>query len=484
MAQYQNSFIDPNVQQFAQQQKSAEEQIMDQRRYAQVLQQQAQQPKGQEVSGWYVAPHWSQQLGAALSNVAGGYFSGQAQRGEADLLRNDKAEALKQYNSFLNGPSAEEQEAMKAQAAEQVPAAIFKPADPSLVGPFQPGARVRVNQTGMVSNNNPQVDPKALAEVAGQRDALFAKARQEYENKAIAGLAGTNYGGRWADRIMEKRMEARLTGPGKGDRFTVKNRDGSETVYLQKPDGSTSVLAQGAGGPDKVTQTIDTPNGLVNIMEDGSYRPASPQATSGSAGGGQAPQGPFAGIRTAKQAEAEQAAIDRQEKKATKTAELTREDSERNAKFQAKIYEINRGMNLISAAKETADDATGIGGRISNAFSTKTGIATDAKIATERIEQVKGNAMQMATALMKDQSGSASGLALAESEAIQKSIAALDPAMGTKELNRQLDSIYTTLYDTSLRVKADYEAQMAAGRGQAPAASSTALRAPNMWTRK
>ena len=31
------------------------------------------QPQGQMVSGYYVAPSWSQQLGAALANSPGGY---------------------------------------------------------------------------------------------------------------------------------------------------------------------------------------------------------------------------------------------------------------------------------------------------------------------------------------------------------------------------------------------------------------------------
>lgn len=39
----------------------------------------APQPQGQMVSGYYVAPSWSQQLGAALGNSPGGYSTNQNQ---------------------------------------------------------------------------------------------------------------------------------------------------------------------------------------------------------------------------------------------------------------------------------------------------------------------------------------------------------------------------------------------------------------------
>lgn len=143
-----------------------------------------------------------------------------------------------------------------------------------------------------------------------------------------------------------------------------------------------------------------------------------------------------------------------------------------------KLAEKNRGrteavamndyaLRKIDELLPKAGDATGMGGKFNNWFNSVTGIPTDAAVATEELNSVKGTLLAAAMRMTKEQSGTAAGLSQVESEALQKSIASLDPRIGKEALERQLNEVRRLFRQYGERMSSDTPAS---GSGEAPAA--------------
>jgi len=272
-------WIDPNADPFAQPQApaynydTAAQQIAQKQGFARALQELGQQPQGQMVSGWYVAPSPWQHLAAALEKVAGGYMQGNASREEAALKQKDREETMKAYNSFLNGPSPDEEAAMKASAQEQAPANIFKPADPNTVGPFKSQAQIPApNQAPVPTSLDASlqgapaqmrapvgftppppayagtvVDPQAVIDVANKQDSLLARAKAAYTQDTIGALANTNGGQGLAQRILEAQVAKKLT-PASGKDYKQVTDPTTGKTYFVDVTGAAPKVAFEVGG--------------------------------------------------------------------------------------------------------------------------------------------------------------------------------------------------------------------------------------------
>jgi hypothetical protein len=92
-----------------------------------------QQPQGQMISGYYVAPSWSQQLNPMANVLAGEAISGRADTKQTELaaaLRTQKGEALSQFQKLMSNPETRTQAmqfASKNQFLQPLVADMMKP---------------------------------------------------------------------------------------------------------------------------------------------------------------------------------------------------------------------------------------------------------------------------------------------------------------------------------------------------------------------
>jgi len=80
-----------------------------------------EQPQGQMISGYYVAPSWTQQMNPLANMLAGGAMSSRADTQEAKLaeaLRGEKAQALSTFQELMSKPETRPQ-AMKYAASNR-----------------------------------------------------------------------------------------------------------------------------------------------------------------------------------------------------------------------------------------------------------------------------------------------------------------------------------------------------------------------------
>lgn len=283
-------------------------------------------PKGQMVSGRYVAPQLGAQLATALANVYGAYKQDQVADNSREL-NNQSAEALAWHlknpsgratpaapDAYAGNPPSQAVQPPVAQAYPIENAPYTGVAAQSNGGPLGGAIAARDPQAG-ISGGQGGYQPQQVSPT--QEPPQQAPAQGMTQGDQFAYLTRLARTGPLGQTLAQQALNAQFAGKGEYD--MVKGDDGQFAVFSKRTGQFQTV---GERNPNKTVQTIETPNGVFQ-QEGGQWKPAT------TAGGQQLPT---------------KAQADHIDKQREKAAEI----SKSIADGESQLQDFTQGVELIA----------------------------------------------------------------------------------------------------------------------------------------